>query len=289
MKVASNKVKDVVAFFRTKLSLLYDAGELEEVIYLVFNKYTGFSKTDLQRRQNDNLNQSELLRVYDACKALGENIPVQYVLNEAWFYDRAFYVNPSVLIPRPETEELVELILNTADTENQTVLDIGTGSGCIAILLAAKRQTWNVSGLDVSEAALQTARGNAIRHQVSVNWLMTDVLSADAEAVLEKYNIIVSNPPYIKREEAETMHERVKHQEPAQALFVEDPDATIFYKRTIDLCRKHLQSAGYLFFELNPLTADSVKQYAVHSNLFSKMELINDMSGNCRFFKAKRI
>lgn len=289
MKVASNSVKDVVAFFREKLSGLYDAGELEEVIYLVFNKYTGFSKTDLQLRLNDNLNQSELLKVYDACKALSENIPVQYVLNEAWFYDRAFYVNPSVLIPRPETEELVELILKTTASDTKTVLDIGTGSGCIPILLAAKRPEWKVSGLDVSEPALQTAKGNAVRHQVTIHWLQADVLNATCKALLGTYDLIVSNPPYIKREEADTMHERVKQQEPSLALFVEDADATVFYKRIIDLCGKHLNKGGDLFFELNPLTADSVKQYALQSERFSHAELINDMSGKCRFLKAKRM
>lgn len=276
-------------FFRQTLQHLYEPAELEEVIFLVFNKYAQFSKTDLLMRQNENLNQSTLIVIYDACKALQENMPVQYVLNEAWFYDRVFEVNASVLIPRPETEELVELILKSVSAPHQVVLDIGTGSGCIAIILAALGQHWQVSSIDVSKAALLLAARNAERYHQHIACLEMDVLDTAATQSLSTYDVVVSNPPYIKETEANAMHERVKTKEPHVALFVNHADASIFYKRIIDLCRTKLNANGFLFFELNPLTALDVKLYAQASHLFKTIELLTDLSGHCRFFKAQRL
>lgn len=288
MKIASNKVIDMIAFFKQTLGHLYEASELDEIIFLVFNKYANFSKSDLITRQHNNLNQSELLLIYDACKAMKDNTPVQYVLNEAWFYDKPFDVNPSVLIPRPETEELVELILNTCSANSLYVLDIGTGSGCIPITLKLQRNNWQVSALDISESALHTATHNAIKLSTSVNFIQCDVLNKEALQKLNKFDVIVSNPPYIKQAEAMEMHARVKDKEPNIALFVEDEDATIFYKKIIDVSETHLNTNGYLFFELNPLTALEVKEYALQKNYFKTIELLNDMSGHCRFFKAQK-
>jgi release factor glutamine methyltransferase len=288
MKIASNKVIDMMAFFKQTLSSLYEASELDEIIFLVFNKYAHFSKTDLLTRQHDNLNQSELLLIYDACKAMQDNTPVQYVLNEAWFYDKPFDVNPSVLIPRPETEELVELILNTCSVNSLHVLDIGTGSGCIPITLKLQRHNWQVSALDISESALDTAKHNAVKLKANVNFIQCDILDKEAFQKLDKFDIIASNPPYIKQTEAKEMNARVKDKEPNIALFVEDMDATIFYKKIIDVSETHLSANGYLFFELNPLTALEVKEYALQKNYFKSIELLNDMSGHCRFFKAQK-
>ncbi len=288
MKIASNKVIDMIAFFKQTLSSLYEANELDEIIFLVFNKYAHFSKSDLITRQHENLNQSELLLIYDACKAMQGNTPVQYVLNEAWFYDKPFEVNPSVLIPRPETEELVELVLNTCSTASLQVLDIGTGSGCIPITLKLQRNSWKVNALDISKTALHTAKNNAFKLSAEVNFIHCDILNKEASQQLKMFDVIVSNPPYIKQTEAKDMHTRVKDKEPNIALFVENNDATIFYKTIIDFCSTHLNANGYLFFELNPLTALEVKEYALQTNEFKTIELLNDMSGHCRFFKAQK-
>jgi release factor glutamine methyltransferase len=290
MKIASNKVEDMIRFYKETLSELYEASELDEIIFIVFNHYSNFTRQEMSVRLKDNLNQSELISIYDACKALQQNIPVQYVLNEAWFYNRPFYVNEDVLIPRPETEELTELALRTCKhLEQAAVLDIGTGSGCIPVTIACERSDWKVYACDVSEKALTVAKKNASTLQAKVQYFECDVLKEHPLRDYTEYDIMLSNPPYIKHEEAESMHTRVKDKEPYLALFVEDEDAGIFYKRIIDLCASHLKAKGYLFFELNPLTANIVKNYAIEKNYFSHIELINDMSGNCRFLKAIKL
>lgn len=287
MKVASNRVEDVIHFFRQTLSSLYDESELNEIIFVVFNHYAHYSRQDMNTRLKDNLNQSELIYIYDACKALQQNIPVQYVLNEAWFYNRPFYVNKDVLIPRPETEELTELVLHSCKkTKELSVLDIGTGSGCIPITLSLEMLGWQVAACDVSEKALQVAQQNAGKLKAEVNFFKCDILKANALPQDKLYDVIISNPPYIQQEEATAMHSRVKEQEPHLALFVEDKDPSVFYKRIMDVCKTQLPDGGYLFFELNPLTSQDVKNYGETLGYFSSIELLNDMSGKCRFLKA---
>ena len=289
MRIASNKLQDLIDFYHSELFSVYEPGELNTVVQLVCKHYLGFSSTDIISRKNENLNQSDVLKIYDCCKELKKNIPLQYILGETIFYGLTFKVNPSVLIPRPETEELVELILNDCMKENETsldILDIGTGSGCIPVTLKHKLPEANVSAIDISQEALEVAQQNAILNQTTILFNKTDILSPDAEFSLDTYDIIVSNPPYIAKKEANQMHERVKNNEPEIALFVEDNDAAVFYKRIISLCKQHLNKSGKLYFELNPLFAEEVKLTAEKSNLFKEVSLINDMSGNTRFLKA---
>lgn len=290
MRIASNKLQDLLDFYHTELFSVYEPNELNVVIQLVCQHYLGFSSADLISRKNENLNQSDVLKLYDCCKELKKNIPLQYILGETVFYSLTFKVGPSVLIPRPETEELVELILNDLKNNNETsdILDIGTGSGCIPITIKHKLPEANVSAIDISQEALQVAQQNALLNQTPILFNCCDILKPDAEYVLDTYDIIVSNPPYIAKTEASQMHERVKNNEPTLALFVEDPDTTIFYKRITDLCKKHLNSGGSLYFELNPLFANDVKQYAEESKLFGSVILIDDLSGNTRFLKATK-
>lgn len=289
MRIASNKLQDIIAFYNHELSSVYEPNELTIVSQQVFKHYLGFSPTDIVIRKNENLNQSDIIKLYDCCRDLKNNKPLQYILGETEFYGLTFKVNSNVLIPRPETEELVELILNDCKILTETtldVLDIGTGSGCIPISLKKNLPEANVSAVDISQEALQVAQQNAILNNTTVLFNRTNILNSDSEYSLDTYDIIVSNPPYIAKAEANQMHERVKNNEPAIALFVEDTDATIFYKRIINLCEKHLNPNGKLYFELNPLFAEAVKRNAEDSHLFSEAKLINDLSGNIRFLKA---
>ncbi len=290
MRIASNKLKDIIAFYNTELSSVYEPNELTVLISYVFEHYIGYSATDISLKKNENLNQSDILKLYDCCKDLKKNIPLQYILGECFFYGLVFKVNKDVLIPRPETEELVELILkdcnDLTETSSIDILDIGTGSGCIPITLKNKLPEANVSAIDISQEALKIAQQNAILNKTTILFNCTDVLKADIKYSLDTYDIIVSNPPYIAKTEAKQMHERVKNNEPSIALFVEDNDATVFYKRIIELCNEHLNAGGKLYFELNPIFAEEVKQYAQKSNLFKDVILINDLSGNIRFLKA---
>ncbi len=300
MKIASNKLSDLYAFYQSELSDIYDADELYAVFEIVCEKYLKFSKTEVRQQFDANVNQSDLILIYDAAKALKTGLPVQYVLKEAYFYDAFFEVTPDVLIPRPETEELVEMILNTdsykehgsiAFTES-ALLDIGTGSGCIPITLKKHLPGIQAFGIDISEPALEVARKNARTHQADVHFQKIDILNPNALAQISnlasQISLIVSNPPYIARSEAAQMEQRVLAHEPHLALFVEHEDPAIFYKRIIDLCESCLAPGGYLFFELNPLFAVDIKNYVDRINLFNFAELITDMSGKNRFLKARK-
>lgn len=289
MRIASNKLKDIIIFYNTELSSIYEQSEINALLQQAFRHYLNFSPIDISTRKDENLNQSDILKLYDCCKDLKKNIPLQYILGETVFYGLTFKVNSYVLIPRPETEELVELILNDCEKLNETtldILDIGTGSGCIPITLKHKLPEANVAAIDISQEALQIAQQNALLNKTTVLFNQSDILKQEAEYSLDTYDIIVSNPPYIAKNEASQMHERVKNNEPNIALFVEDNDATIFYRRIIELCKNHLNGGGKLYFELNPLFASEIKQLAEKSNLFEQVILIKDLSGNTRFLKA---
>lgn len=289
MKVASNKLSDIWAFYQSELLLTYDEGELEAIFELVCEHYLGLSKTEVKRKIQENINQSELLKIYDIVKLLKIGMPVQYVLKEAWFYGLNFMVNQHTLIPRPETEELVDLVLkNNILPGALSVLDIGTGSGCIPITIKKNRPTYDVTGIDISEEALLVATHNAIRNNTSVSFVQYDMLT-NSVIPNTSFHIIVSNPPYILKSERGQMAKRVLDYEPHLALFVEDEAPILFYKQVVNFCRYHLMEKGYLFFELNPLTALDVKNYADASQIFTFTKVLTDMSGKERFLIAQKI
>jgi release factor glutamine methyltransferase len=232
MKIASNKVQDLISFYETELKGIYEPNEINFLIQQSFKHYVNFSTADLITKRNENLNQSDVINIYDCCKALKQHQPLQYILGETEFYGLTFKVNRSVLIPRPETEELVELILKDIDRPVE-LLDIGTGSGCIPVSIRKNKINWNVSALDISEEALDVARLNAKLNTVDINFLKRNILSEEETRSLGSFDVIVSNPPYIAKQEADQMQERVKNFEPHLALFVEDTDALLFYRRII--------------------------------------------------------
>jgi release factor glutamine methyltransferase len=289
MRVASNKLKDIIGFYQEELSGVYSKNEIDALAGLAIAHYLGYSNTDLLRRLDSNVNQSALIKLYDCAKALKQNRALQYILGEAWFYGLSFRVNEQVLIPRPETEELVELILKE-NLSPVSFLDIGTGSGCIPITLKNHRPQSRVSAADISEGALDVAKDNARRHQTGISFFEADVLNtvSFSKAAGGPFEVIVSNPPYIQLSEKGTMSNHVVDQEPDLALFVTGTDPIVFYKKIIDLCAELLLPQGRLYFELNPLTAKAVKAYAQEPGLFSQIELVKDMSGNTRFLKAVR-
>jgi release factor glutamine methyltransferase len=297
VKIATNKLSHLYQFYKTELSTIYDEDELYAIFELVCEHYLGYSKVDTKLKFNGNLNQSDVLKIYDTAKKLKNGAPVQYILGVTDFYNLKFNVNSSTLIPRPETEELVDLIIKQSlitfpiaiGTSLITILDIGTGSGCIPITLKKNLPQAKVIGIDISEKALEVAKSNAIKNEVAVEFLIHDILTtASNNKQLLTYNIIISNPPYVLNSEAKQMDSRVLEHEPHVALFVEDDDPIIFYKRIIDLCTKYLEKKGLLYFELNPLYAIDVKNYANASKIFNFTEVLNDMSGKQRFLKAQK-
>jgi release factor glutamine methyltransferase len=289
MKVRSNQIKDILDYYFSELNILYDQQELEALVKIVFEHYLGIKRNEINLRLTENVNQSDLLKLYDCCKQLKTGKPVQYVLNETWFYQYKFYVNEKVLIPRPETEELVTIIVKE-NPDAGSFLDIGTGSGCIPVSIKCVLSHAQVSGCDLDKDALLVAKKNAELNNVQVNFFETNILDELKwnEDIKGKFDVIISNPPYIKHSEAETLSKNVIDFEPHRALFVDGDDDIIFYKKIIDMCKHKLKSKGRLYFELNPLTAVLVHDYAVHAGLFSAVEMIHDMSGNIRFLKAIR-
>lgn len=290
MRIATNKLSDLYEFYKNELSSIYDEGELYSIFELVCEKYLDYSKQQVKQHFQEKINQSNLINIYNAGVELKKGTPIQYILKEAYFYDLVFNVSNAVLIPRPETEELVDLIIKQFTNHQpslNSILDIGSGSGCIPITLKKHLPQAKVFGIDISEQALDIAKSNAKKNKVDVEFLKIDVLN---EFITHNstFNIIVSNPPYVLNSEAQQMDARVLEHEPHLALFVEDNDPIIFYKRIIDLCNKHLEPNGWLFFELNPLYAIDVKNYANASKIFNFTEILNDMSGKQRFLKAQK-
>ncbi len=284
MRVAGNRVRQMADFYKQELARLYNDDEVEELLFRVMEHYLKCNRHEFQKASENLLNQSDLIKIYDAGKRLAKGEPLQYVLGEAWFYKYPFKVNQWVLIPRPETEELTELIIKEHRRLNSLILDLGTGSGCIPITLKKELPNAIVNGCDISEEALQLAHENAKDLNAEVSFFRYDVLS---ETPLPgAYDVLVSNPPYIKKTEALQLHENVRNHEPHLALFVEDDDAIVFYRKIIALCENHLNSGGKLYFELHALTAEEVKAQAYKSHLFKSVELKNDLSGNVRFLIA---
>jgi release factor glutamine methyltransferase len=220
----------------------------------------------------------------DTIQRLHQQEPIQYIVEKAPFINRDFFVNLSVLIPRPETEELVQLIIKENNTPGLHILDIGTGSGCIAITLAKEMPDAQVDGLDISLSALETARYNAQHLQANVNWIQANILKDPLP--IKKWDIIVSNPPYVCLSEQEQMQPRVLAYEPAQAIFVADETPLLFYEKIIELASTHLRPTGKLYLEINERFGLALAA-RLTDNHFKDIHIGQDLQGKDRWIKAK--
>lgn len=267
----------------------YEQRELKNVAHLIIEHITGFSNTErlLHKNKELTIQQGKILK--KVIIVLKKNTPIQYVLQEAWFAGMKFFVNKSVLIPRPETEELVEWIVenkNEIDCKESGILDIGTGSGCIAIALKKKLSPIPVAALDYQMKIINLAKKNAAANNVEITFYKKNILKIFSTQSLPVFDIIVSNPPYVLKQEIEGMEDRVWGHEPHAALFVPDNDPLIFYKAIIDFASTHLKKTGYLFFEINPDFAHAL-QHVLEVNGFTKIQFKNDMQGKLRMVSAK--
>ena len=289
-KEAAMTVKEAYTRLEQSLTPLYGLGEAKSISNIVFKDYL---KLSLQSEKDDHLFEALLQDDYLKIEErLLSSEPVQYVVGFSWFYGLNFKVNPSVLIPRPETEELVHWVLETVKSKSKvqsqhptSILDIGTGSGCIPITLKLKHPSLKVSALDVSEAALITATKNAYRLQAEVHFQRVNILDTRESDSLSQYDTIISNPPYIPNKERSLMSDNVLKYEPELALFVEDEDPLIFYITIADFAIKHLPPKGYLFFECNAFNAIEVVDMLKRKG-FKEVELRKDMSGQDRMIRA---
>lgn len=278
------QIKNYQKRFKEILSPLYDEMEAEQLFLFALDEIEGKSRVELI--MNPDL-QTTKQATWDAALAdLALEKPVQYVFGRAYFYGLTFAVNENTLIPRPETEELVEWIIQSVDaTKPIRILDIGTGSGCIGITLAKELPLAQVTLMDVSAKALETAKGNAQANDVDVIAVLQDVLALDQLAA--HYDIIVSNPPYVRNLEKVEIKKNVLEYEPHLALFVEDDDALLFYRQIAKLANDNLPSGGMLFYEINQyLGAETVALF--ESLSFTNIELRKDMMTNDRMVKAEK-
>lgn len=273
-----------------RLTSYYDIQEARGIVRLLLSDLYGMSLTDICVGALDRLTEEQTQQIEDAMLRLEKGEPVQYVTGKAHFCDRTFLVSPSVLIPRPETELLCQLIADNdqAVTGNGEirVLDMGTGSGCIAITLALSMQNASVEAWDVSAEALNMAKSNAESLGTSVSFEQKDILGLDENNVERCYDIIVSNPPYICNKEAAQMEHNVLDFEPHLALFVPDEDPLLFYSAIARFARQALKVGGVLYFEINPLYADAL--CSMLSSLgFANVTIHVDQFGKQRFISAK--
>lgn len=278
--------------FLNELSRIYERQEAANISDWIFENVTGLQRMERSFQRNIELSVEVLHRLKSYQSELLENKPVQYVLHEAWFYKLKFYVNEHVLIPRPETEEIVEWIIDDVrgfeDTKYEfKLLDVGTGSGCIPISLKTNLRDIQITGIDVSRYALEVANSNANLLQTEINFLQLDFLDEKTWNSLAVYDIIVSNPPYIPIAEKNILAKNVTEFEPDIALFVKDSEPFIFYEKIAKFAASHLKLAGKVYVEIHENYSKEVQEIFSSHNFNTEMK--KDIYGKERMIKAFRI
>jgi release factor glutamine methyltransferase len=285
-------VNTAYQFYLEKLQTIYALDEALAITNQVFEEVL-LVKPHQIKILNKPLSDGEEANLMDILNRLLKHEPMQYILGNAWFYGNKFIVTPDTLIPRSETEELVELILNTVANDkdlaglNPKIIDIGTGSGCIAISLKLNLPYADVWALDKSSAALAIAKQNAKELNAQIQFIEDDILNINQAETVQVFDIIVSNPPYILENEQENMHENVLAFEPHQALFVANNKPLLFYEAIANYAIKYLKLNGYLFFEINQVFgAETLKMFADKG--FVDIELLKDINQNDRMISCRR-
>ena len=286
---------EISQLYKEQLTELYDAEEVQSLYLMVVEYLLGFSKTAYILKKQQTISDADVVKFKGILNELSYGKPIQYILGEAEFFGLKFNINPSVLIPRPETEELVELVLesckslgfNGHDGNKINILDIGTGSGCIAISLKKHLPNANVYALDISAEALATAKRNAELNDLIVDFIEADILNQSIiqSFDLSKLNVIVSNPPYIKEDEKPAMHQNVLANEPHTALFVSNDRPLVFYEAIADFAKANFEKEGRLFFEINEYLGKETVQM-LDGKGFKDIVLRKDMQGKDRMIVA---
>ena len=262
---------------------IYAESEAANIADLLIENISGLSKTDIILKKDFLFSENQVIQFKNAELRLLNNEPIQYIINEAWFYGLKFYVDQNVLIPRPETEELIECIISNLKfpIDSLKILDIGSGSGCIPVALKRKLRKAEVWSCDVSEKALAVAKRNAVTLGAEINFLYLNFLNDKETVNLPSFDIIVSNPPYVPERDKSTMQPNVLNYEPHTALFVPDNDALIFYKAIAAFAKKHLNKNGSIFLEIHEEYGNAVKDLFLDEGFLS-VEIKKDMQGKDR-------
>ncbi|EKT3966244.1 peptide chain release factor N(5)-glutamine methyltransferase [Flavobacterium psychrophilum] len=280
-------IKNYRTQFVQALASIFDEKEIESFFYIILEAFHQLKRVDLVLSPDLKLDNIQLLQWETVLLQLKEQKPIQYILGETQFFGLPFYVNENTLIPRPETEELVEWIikenLKISSLKDLKILDIGTGSGCIAISLAKNLPNASVFAIDVSDKALATAQKNAVLNEVDITFIEKNILQT--EDLNQEFDIIVSNPPYVRNLEKKEIHKNVLEYEPHLALFVEDNDSLLFYRKITELATRNLSNNGQLYFEINQYLGKETVELLEKYN-FKNTTLKKDIYGNDRMIKV---
>lgn len=277
-------LKQYKTHFFDSLKNIQDEQEIESFFFILTEYLHNIKRVDVALNPNFELSEDDVEKWNAILAELQLEKPIQYITGDAWFFRLRFEVNENTLIPRPETEELVEWILSSSIIHHpSSILDIGTGTGCIPISLKTNLPKANVSAIDVSEKALEVAKRNAISNKVDISFIQADIL--EVEDLSQYFDIIVSNPPYVRNLEKEEIKKNVLDYEPHLALFVEDTDALLFYRKIAQLALKNLAPNGLLFFEINQYLGKETVELLENLG-FKNIELKKDMYGNDRMIRC---
>ena len=292
-------VKQYRNYFNETLKTIYPITEIDSFFFLLLEEYLGFRRVDIVLKSDFKITQETLNLLQSATKQLEQEVPLQYVIGKTEFYGLPFVVNKHVLIPRPETEELVACVVSessrvktfntstkqTTETKQLKILDIGTGSGCIPISLKKQLPFAKISAIDISKEALTVAKKNAVLNNVDIHFILQDILKT--VALDQHYDIIISNPPYVRESEKKELKNNVLKNEPHVALFVENDNPLIFYAKIAELAKKYLNKNGLLFFEINQYLGTETIDL-VNKKGLKNIQLKKDMFGNDRIVVASK-
>ena len=292
-------VKQYRNYFNETLKTIYPITEIDSFFFLLLEEYLGFRRVDIVLKSDFKITQETLNLLQSATKQLEQEVPLQYVIGKTEFYGLPFVVNKHVLIPRPETEELVACVVSessrvktfntstkqTTETKQLKILDIGTGSGCIPISLKKQLPFAKISAIDISKEALTVAKKNAVLNNVDIHFILQDILKT--VALDQHYDIIISNPPYVRELEKKELKNNVLKNEPHVALFVENDNPLIFYAKIAELAKKYLNKNGLLFFEINQYLGTETIDL-VNKKGLKNIQLKKDMFGNDRIIVASK-
>lgn len=292
-------VKQYRNYFNETLKTIYPITEIDSFFFLLLEEYLGFRRVDIVLKSDFKITQETLNLLQSATKQLEQEVPLQYVIGKTEFYGLPFVVNKHVLIPRPETEELVACVVSessrvktfntsikqTTETKQLKILDIGTGSGCIPISLKKQLPFAKISAIDISKEALTVAKKNAVLNNVDIHFILQDILKT--VALDQHYDIIISNPPYVRELEKKELKNNVLKNEPHVALFVENDNPLIFYAKIAELAKKYLNKNGLLFFEINQYLGTETIDL-INKKGLKNIQLKKDMFGNDRIVVASK-
>lgn len=279
-------LKEALEYFKLSLRTFYSEKELSSITYQIFKYLMGLSRLEIHTKTDVPLSKENQEKLNSTIEDLKKYKPIQYIIGEVEFYNIKLKVNYDVLIPRPETEELVDWIIKSNTIKNPAIIDIGTGSGCIALALAANIPNAKVEGIDKSENALLVATRNAERNNLNVRFSKQDIFTLN-KLETNKYDIIVSNPPYVLNKEKEIMQQNVLDFEPHLALFVDDDDTLLFYRKISQMAMKALKNGGFVYFEINEKYGFECKNLLLKQG-FENVELKKDINEKWRMIRGQK-